>query len=397
MAAEGGEGAEVRVLHVVRRFVPLEGGTERYVHDLASAQARRGHEVRVVTLDRDCTGVVSGRLPRRGDLDGVHVERLRGTGGRRWAVTWDPLALIREIRRSEVVHIHDLRFMLGASAVAARELGRPLIVHTHGLVFHTTSLAWLKNLVFAAYYTPVLRLADAAIIAVSPSDAELVKVHATPLARRVRQLDAAIDLRPYRRVRRNPHPGALLYFGRIDANKGLDRLMDRLGELPGEWTLTVAGDGPRCHRTDLQHRAERLGIAERIRWSGRYTQGDLERLLGTAAAAVFPSRAEGFGLTLVEAMAAGVPVVASGISSYSRILGGGRFGTVVDFDTPDATVAIAEVLAGRGLVAAMPARSRAEDYAIEKLANRIDGLYADLGVRALDSSIHQRNRGSSHR
>ena len=58
----------MRVLHVARRFAPMRGGIERYVHDLAAAQTRAGHRVTVVTLDRDVIGDVGGRIESRHDL-----------------------------------------------------------------------------------------------------------------------------------------------------------------------------------------------------------------------------------------------------------------------------------------------------------------------------------------
>ena len=127
-----------RLLHIARRYVPMVGGIERYVLDVAVAQARRGDDVRVMTLRRDVLGVVDADLDEREVIDGVAVTRLPGIGNQRSAVCLRPDRLALAIRSSDAVHLHDLRFMVGFVAIVARLTDRPLLFHTHGLLAHTT-------------------------------------------------------------------------------------------------------------------------------------------------------------------------------------------------------------------------------------------------------------------
>ncbi len=160
------------IVHVVRRYAPLLGGTETYVRDLAEAQARQGHRVTVLTLDHDVTGVDRGRLPSREERAGVRVVRVPASerGGSR--ITSRPWRLVREVTRADVVHIHDIRFMTGTTCLAARLRGRRVILHTHGLIFHTQWAARLKRFLIRAYFGPLLRLTGAAIVASSKPDRE---------------------------------------------------------------------------------------------------------------------------------------------------------------------------------------------------------------------------------
>jgi glycosyltransferase involved in cell wall biosynthesis len=107
--------------------------------------------------------------------------------------------------------------------------------------------------------------------------------------------------RPFRDVPR------LLMVGRLEAEKGHERVFQALAGVAAPWRLDIAGDG-RLLRT-LKEAAERLGIASRVHFLGR--REDIPALLADADLFLFPSQWEGMGLALVEAMAAGVPVLAS--------------------------------------------------------------------------------------
>lgn len=105
-------------------------------------------------------------------------------------------------------------------------------------------------------------------------------------------------------------PLRLLYLGRIeDRSKGVSLLPAVLERLPRSVTLTIAGDGPDLPA--LRGRCRHL--AERVRFLGPVPPGDVGRLLSGHHALLVPSRFEGFGLTVVEAMAAGCVPVASRI------------------------------------------------------------------------------------
>ncbi len=152
----------------------MVGGIERYVIDVAEAQARRGDRVSVLTLRVDVLGVNEESLPEKERLAGVDVTRLPGFGNQRFSVCLRPDRMARAIQSADVVHIHDLRFMLGFVAVMARLLGRPLVFHTHGLLAHTTFASGLKRILMRGYYGPMLRFGRAEVAASSDHDAEML-------------------------------------------------------------------------------------------------------------------------------------------------------------------------------------------------------------------------------
>ena len=136
--------------------------------------------------------------------------------------------------------------------------------------------------------------------------------------------------RPVERPFSGPTVGAI---GRLVSLKGYDVLLRALAELPGVAALLV-GEGP--ERNALERLAKELGVSDRVALLG--WQDDARRWLGAMDVFVAPSRVEGFGLGIVEAMLAEVPVVASGV--------GGMGETIIDEETgllvsPDDHVALA--------------------------------------------------------
>ena len=377
-------GYKLRILHVSKRYWPFVGGVERYVRDLAVAQRRAGHDVRVLTIDHDVLGVVTERLPRREAHEGIDVWRVHAVGGQRKQVLAEwPSEVLRQVRRADVIHHHDPRFLLETVLTVAGLARRPVIFHTHGMILHTRAYYRLKRLVLRGYYGPLLSVGTAAIVAGSQADATLMAEYCGIGADRVRLFLNAIDLERYGRIDRRPAAGRLLCFGRIDVHKGLDRLLDVLAAVPGSWQLDVAGEGPRTVVELLRRRAATLGLAERVTWHGRVSDENLDELLAQAALVLFPSRFEGFGLALVEALAAGCPVLASEIPSHREILASGLPDRLLDFDSPDASRRLAAVLATgvadpSGTTAVF--RAQAARFSIERLAGQIEGLYHELGL-----------------
>jgi glycosyltransferase involved in cell wall biosynthesis len=111
----------------------------------------------------------------------------------------------------------------------------------------------------------------------------------------------------------------LLNVGRVDPRKGIDTAIEALAHLPGEATLTVAGEGDAATMADLRALAQRLGVD--VTFAGFQDREGLERLYADADAVVFPVRwDEPWGLVPIEAMARGRPVLATGRGGSAEYL-----------------------------------------------------------------------------
>ncbi|MEO4001493.1 glycosyltransferase family 4 protein [Mesorhizobium sp. CAU 1732] len=175
----------------------------------------------------------------------------------------------------------------------------------------------------------------------------------------------------------------LLYLGRIeDASKGVFWLPDILSKTAEPMTLTVAGDGPDL--TKLKARMTRFG--DRARFAGSVAQADVPDLLLAHDVMIMPSRFEGFGLTIVEAMAAGcVPVVSHLAGVTDTIVQNGVTGLLFPIgERGIAAACIDELARDPALLDAMSVRSRERArrcFGLEQMADSYAALMRDVVTR----------------
>lgn len=138
-----------------------------------------------------------------------------------------------------------------------------------------------------------------------------------------------VDITRYRMPEdRNWAPPKMLWAGRLVYQKGLDVLVEALGELKSlPWELTLIGDGP--YRTALEQQALQKGIADRIVFTGWLDREEMDRFYQQANLFVFPSRHEGMPNAVLEAMACGLPVIASRIAGSEELVIPGETGLLV--------------------------------------------------------------------
>jgi glycosyltransferase involved in cell wall biosynthesis len=172
-------------------------------------------------------------------------------------------------------------------------------------------------------------------------------------------------------------PLRLLFTGRLHPQKQLDMLLHALSPLEG-WRLTIAGDGPAAGT--LRRLARRLGIEGRVEFAGQVP--GVRPLLERSHLFVLPSRSEGMSNALLEAMAAGLPVLASRIPGNEEVVADEENGLLLPADDPRAWAEAVRRLRDDGaqrtrLGAA--ARARVLDsFSIERVADAYMRLYEKL-------------------
>jgi rhamnosyl/mannosyltransferase len=176
--------------------------------------------------------------------------------------------------------------------------------------------------------------------------------------------------------------GPFLFVGRLVRYKGLHVLLEALREVP-EARLAVVGEGPLAG--SLARTAERLGVADRVEWAGPADHDQLVARLAAARALVLPSldESETFGLAQLEAMAAGVPVIASDLPTGVReVADPGRSHLMVPPGEPRAlAAALRRILADPAQARAMGAAGRERqrrEFAREGMIDSLLAWYAGL-------------------
>jgi alpha-1,3-mannosyltransferase len=306
----------MRILQVARQFYPKIGGIESCVLNLSRGLVAREHTVDVVTLDRDIRN--RRRLEGPSEIDSIRIHRIPFFGPRRYPVAPSWLRFIDDF---DVVHIHAIDFFIDSAALA-RSLGlhrKPIVVTTHGGIFHTSAWRSLKNV----YWRRVLKRslgAASAVVAVSDSDAALFASIVPPekLVTIPNGIDQAFIDAHAPRVR-----GRVVCVGRVSSAKAIDRVIQLIAALAPEFEdleLVVAGPDENGTTRTLQQEADALGLKSRIRILGELPLNELAELVASSHLFVSAAPHEGFGITTVEALSAGVPVLVTRTGIHEQVV-----------------------------------------------------------------------------
>jgi alpha-1,3-mannosyltransferase len=356
----------MRVAQVCRIGWPHTGGMEAVVGGLSAALVARGHEVEVITLDRS---IVDGSRLSEGCSEGVRYRRLPRVGPRRY-----PFArgLNHALRGFDLAHIHGLDGLADVAVLGGH--GARVGISTHGGYFHTDRHRWVKAVALRTVTRRTLRRADAVWYTSASDRASLA---AAGVAGAV--VHNGIDLRRFEGVQRTPEVGRWLVYGRVAGHKGLDRLIDILAHVKeGEVEVVGPEAAPGLIRR-LRQRASAAGVGERIRFHGAVSDDALRRWISSCELALFPSRFEGFGLTTVELMAAGMPVVASRIPAFEDLVSDGETGWLVDFGDPRRAAQQLAFLRGEDHTAIQAAgTARGRSFSWDRRVDRWEEAYAEV-------------------
>lgn len=156
-------------------------------------------------------------------------------------------------------------------------------------------------------------------------------------------------------------PLRLLAVGNLMPRKGLHTTLEALARVTGEWTLDVVGraDVEPAYAAQCRAQAQRLGLGDRVRWLGRLDDAALAQAYAASDALVVPSQYEGFGIVYLEAMAAGLPVIASTAGAAGEIVTDGVDGYLVPAEDAAALAAAISRLFDRGALAGFKRAARA--------------------------------------
>lgn len=322
----------MRITHVVRQFHPAIGGMENVVENLAGAQRAKGHRVRVVTLDRVFRTAKPYPLPRREWFNGFEVVRIPYFGSRRYPIA---LSALRHVRDADIVHAHGIDFFFDYLAWTAPFHRRKLVVSTHGGFFHTPFASGLKRI----YFQSVTRLSlswYAGVAAVSAHDDEMFG----RIRRRGRVLiENGVDSAKYYDTGSRRPVKRLIALGRLAGNKRLDRAVRFVAALrliDPDWTLEIAGRSWDVGVDSLRDLADRLGAGDAVRITEAPSDNDIAALMARSSLLLSTSEYEGFGLSAVEGMSAGLWPVMSDIAPFRLLAGRTGLGTILDFADPAA-------------------------------------------------------------
>jgi glycosyltransferase involved in cell wall biosynthesis len=366
-------------LHVDQLFFATPGGIGTYIRNLVPALVEQDPSLRLTLFH---ARFASPEPPERWMRD-HWVEELPGSIRSlypRWDVTGGP-ALPASLRELDVVHATN------PAAIPPAGQGQRLVVTVHDLAFeHYPNLfprTW--RTLYRLGLRAAVRRADA-IVTPSRNTAEDIlsrtkvdprKLHVIPLAASLPASDVDVGETLARLKVRSPY---VLFVGTIEPRKNLVRLVRayrRVASTGIPHALVLAGPLG-WHHESLMREIALQGPGE-IVMTGSLTPEELDAVYRAADAFVYPSLYEGFGLPVVEAMARGIPTIASNTSSVPEVSGDGALG-VDPRSVGEIAEAIGSVCTDADLAGRLAARGRAqaERFSWDETARLTLGVYQQV-------------------
>jgi len=373
----------VRVLHVIgeSRF----GGAAKIILGLGQVARSEGWQVDVLTTDP-----IFQQAVRQHGFGLVNLDVIR----REIRPLWDFGGLLRLVKflRSEPYHVVHTHTSKGGfvGRLASRLAGVPVIVHTvHGFAFHEGSPVsvrlfysaleriasrWCNRIVSVSEFHRewAIQLGMCSprhIVAIPNGIAEAGRNHEVELAELRRQLGA------------RPGELVILSMARLAADKGLEYLIAAaamLARTERRIRVAIAGDGPARER--LEQLATSLGVTDRVIFLG--FRDDIGDLLAACDMVVLPSLREGLSISLLEAMAAGKPIVATSIGSQREVASHGEMAWLVrPADAHSLREGILRLAGDPPLMARLATNARAifeSCYTESRMLEAYRQLYVDL-------------------
>ena len=395
----------MRVLHVIPSFAARYGGPIVAVQGLTKELARQGHDVTVMTTNLDGPGVLDVPVNSAVAMDGVEVwyfpvERPR------WHHFSRPLgrALRERVGEFDIVHVHSV--FLWPTTIGAywcRRRGVPYLISPHGSLDPVTMAkpydSWWVSLTSRAkkwtYLKTIGRLdlnGASGIHFTSRADLESggglrlrPRGYILPLAvdpSDVTELDKGLQLRQkYLGLKGKK---LVLFLSRLDPKKGLDILFSALADLSArrdDFALAVAGSGTAAYERRVASLVRDRGLQEMVVFLGFLQGADKWSVLLECDVFVLPSHHENFGVAVVEAMAAGLPVVISDRVNIHQEVEAAGAGVVTGLDPKQVAAAVDKLLSDEGLRREMGAAGASlvrERFSWDVAARKIAQAYQDI-------------------
>jgi glycosyltransferase involved in cell wall biosynthesis len=368
----------MRLLYFAEAFLPVVGGAEIFLDQLARRLVARGHDVTVLAAHkRD----MDNRLETPYRLLRFHKPFYRRTFPR-----YGALHLLRAQRGGppDVVHAQGAYPSGWAAALYCRWVGRPLVVRPIGFDILPDEKV-RSDARTDARVTGALRAA-ARVVAQSQELEELVAALGVERERIVR-IPNAVDVEPFRRTlaARADEP-LIAALGIFHRKKGFDILLDAFARVRREVPrarLALAGDGE--ERAALEQRAAELGLRDAVEFPGLLAGDAKIAFLQRAWVFATSARREPFSNANLEALAAGLPLVATAVGGNREIVVEGANGLLVPPEDPVALAAALVRLLGDDRLRERCARgsvAKAGEYGWERALASYEALYGDLAVGA---------------
>ena len=308
----------MKIAQICPRYSPDIGGVETHVKEISERLVKAGHDVEVITTDP------TGKLRTREIINGVRVIRFRSFAPGNAYYFAPQIYTYLKKHDYDIIHAHSYHAFPAFFASLSRHSGKFVFTphyHRHG----HTAFRDLLHKPYRLFGKIIFSRADS-VICVSEYEKKLVESDFEVAAKTVK-IPNGINLKEFEDLRQpekslNKNAGRekiLLYVGRLEEYKGVQYIIQSLPELQ-DFRLRIIGKGP--YEAELRNMAKSSGVEERVEWLNDLSRKELLECYADADIFLMLSSHEAYGITVAEALAAGIPCIVAKGSALEEFVDG---------------------------------------------------------------------------
>lgn len=305
----------MKIAQVCPRYYPDIGGVETHVKEISERLVKRGFNVEVLCTDP------ANQLPEHEIIKGVNVTRFKSFAPADAYYFAPGIYFYLRNRSFDVIHAHSYHALPSLFAALAKNERRFVFTpHYHG-GGHTP----IRNLLHKPYRLMGSKIFERAdrIICVSEYERRKIMSDFTLLEEKIEKIPNGLNLEEFKKIKREEHnrEKTLLYAGRLEEYKGIQHMIQALPLLK-DFKFEIIGRGP--YENVLRKMAEKFGVSNRIKWYKNITREEMLQHYASADLFLMLSTHEAYGITVVEALASGLPCIVAMGSALEEFVDGER-------------------------------------------------------------------------
>lgn len=369
----------MKIAIIVWAFPPKWlGGAEIATYNIARALVQMGHEVHIITsLDKGlpCESAEAGFYIHRVKV--IHKPIL-------FALSFSMPAFLA-VKKIGPDIVHAQAIPMGLYALLIKKLVKiPYLVYSHSELHLSKTLKAriLKTIVSKL----ALRNANAVIALTNNMEEDISRVYDGSIL----VIPNGVDLNRFDNLNRDSirkklgyetNERVVLYLGNLRPEKGVKYLVESMDMIPQAKRprLLIVGDG--SEKRELERTTQRLGLGKYINFAGKVPSQSVPEYMIASDVFVLPSLSEGFPLVILEAMAAGLPIVATRVCGIPEIIENGKNGLLVEPGYPkEIAEKILLLLESKELTAQIfkNNREKAKQYSWEAVCHHLEAVYSQV-------------------
>ena len=378
--------ALLKIFQVVPYYPPHVGGMEFYVQRLSEELAKQGHDVTVFTSSNTAAQSIQ-------NYNGVKVCSLK-IMTKAYNVPIVPALFwkLAQAEKPDVIHTHQYPvFFSDMSAAASWLKNIPLLLHVHVVSDAKSALSdFVSDIYYSTLGLRTLRTADSVVVPSLAYKTKISKMHINP--DKIQVIPYGIDIKKFQKTtdgeafKTKYHcqgSKVILSVGRLNYQKGFQYLIDAmpsiLKQVPNA-KLVIVGEGEQL--AYLKQLSKLREVGESVVFTGALGQAEIPNAYAACDVFVLPSLFESFGISLIEAQAAGKPVIGTRTGGVPEALVEGETGILVEPGSiKELEKAIIQVLSCKGLELEMGEKGEKfveEHYSIQRTVGNVVNAYEKI-------------------